>query len=327
MDHLRWGILGAAKFAKEHMGPAIHAARGAELVAIASRSPDKIADFQSFAPQCRAVEGYDALLKDTGVDAVYIPLPNPLHAPWTIKALQAGKHVLVEKPAALHASDFDAMIAARDKAGPLLAAEAYMIVHHPQWQRVKALISDGAIGALRHIAGAFSFDNSADTANIRNQAGMGGGALRDIGVYVFGSARFVTDEEPEITGARLRMEKDFDTFADIQAIFPSGVTYSAYVSTRMFATQSMEFHGSRGLIRLTAPFNPNVYDAARIELHQPKQGVRVERFPAVNQYVSQVEAFSKAARTGADYAPSLAFSRGTQAMIDRVLEIGDRLDG
>jgi len=324
MSHLRWGILGAAKFAREYMGPAIHMARGAELAAVASRAEGKAAPFQAFAPHCREIIGYEALLEDAGVDAVYIPLPNHLHVEWALKALDAGKHVLIEKPATLVASEFDALIAARENAARL-AAEAYMIVHHPQWQRAKHLVADGAIGALRHIAGSFSFDNAADTQNIRNTAGMGGGALRDIGVYIFGSARFMLDEDPQVTAARLRTELDFDTFADVQAIFPSGVTYSAYVSTRMHATQAMEFHGTEGLIRLTAPFNPNVHDQARIEIHQPNQGLRIERFPGANHYVNQVEAFGKTVATGAPYPCPLEFSKGTQAMIDKVLEIGEVL--
>ncbi|MCH2076972.1 MAG: Gfo/Idh/MocA family oxidoreductase [Rhodobacteraceae bacterium] len=325
MTHLRWGILGAAKFAREHMGPAIHSARSAALVAVASRDASKVVPFQEMAPGCRAVSSYDDLLADDEIDAVYIPLPNHLHVPWALKALEAGKHVLVEKPATLRAAEFDDLTTARDASGKL-CAEAYMIVHHPQWQRVKHLVADGAVGQLKHIRGAFSFDNSADTKNIRNTAGMGGGALRDIGVYIFGSARFVTGQEPEVTGALLRMEQDFDTFADVDAAFPNGVTYSAYVSTRLHPTQSMEFHGTEGLIRLTAPFNPNVFDGARIEIHQPGLGLRVERFPAANHYVNQVEAFVAATR-GEAYPCPLEFSRGTQVMIDRVLELGEVLDG
>ncbi|MEM1233242.1 MAG: Gfo/Idh/MocA family oxidoreductase [Pseudomonadota bacterium] len=324
MAHLRWGILGAAKFAREHMGPALHLARGAELAAVASRSAEKVAPFREIAPGCRAVESYDALLADDEIDAVYIPLPNHLHVPWTLKALRAGKHVLVEKPATMKAGEFGDLIAARDAAGKL-CSEAYMIVHHPQWQRVRHLVADGAVGELRHIRGAFSFDNSADVGNIRNTAGMGGGALRDIGVYIFGSARFVTGEEPRISRARLRMEQDFDTFADVEAVLPSGVTYSAYVSTRLHPTQTMEFHGTNGLIRLTAPFNPNVFDGARIEIHQPDLGLRVERFPGDNHYVAQVEAFTKAVAGDAPWPCPLEFSQGTQAMIDAVLEIGEVL--
>ncbi len=128
---VRWGILGAAKFAREHMGPAIHAANEAELAALATSSAEKAAPFQAFAPGIAVHQSYEALLADPSIDAVYIPLPNHLHVEWALKAMQAGKHVLVEKPAALREAEFDQLIAARDGAG-VLAAEAYMIVHHPQ---------------------------------------------------------------------------------------------------------------------------------------------------------------------------------------------------
>ena len=190
MAHLRWGILGAAKFAREHMGPAIHAARSAELVALATRDAARAAPFHAFCPHMAVHDSYDALLSDPEVDAVYIPLPNHMHVEWTLKALDAGKHVLCEKPMAMQASEFDALIAARDRSG-CLAAEAYMIVHHPQWIRVREMIQGGAIGTVRHVTGAFSFDNRSDVGNIRNRAETGGGGLRDIGVYVFGSARYV----------------------------------------------------------------------------------------------------------------------------------------
>ena len=123
MKPVRWGILGASNFALHRMGPAIHAAHGAELVAVASSSADKVAAFQSYAPAARHVKTYEALLTDPGVDVVYIPLPNHLHVEWTLKALAAGKHVLTEKPIALHAPEIDALIAARDRTG-LVAAEA-----------------------------------------------------------------------------------------------------------------------------------------------------------------------------------------------------------
>ncbi len=134
MTPLRWGILGAANFAQNHMGPAIHAAKGADLVAIATSDPAKAVGFQAFAPGLQVFDSYDALLADPSIDAVYVPLPNHLHVEWTIKALEAGKHVLCEKPIALQTSDFDALIAARDVSGKL-AAEAFMIVHHPQFMR------------------------------------------------------------------------------------------------------------------------------------------------------------------------------------------------
>ncbi len=322
-EPIRWGILGASKFARQHMGPAIHGARGARLSALASTSPEKTAGFRAFCPDLRLHDSYDALLGAPDIDAVYIPLPNHLHVEWSLKALDAGKHVLCEKPMTMHAGEFDRLIAARDATG-LLAAEAYMIVHHPQWQRTREMIADGAIGRLAHVTGRFSFDNRADTGNIRNRAETGGGGLRDIGVYVFGAARFATGQEPDGISARIRWENGIDSFAEVRAVFPD-FTCSAYVSIRMHPAQDMVFHGETGLIRLTAPFNPRVFGEARIELHQPGLAVRVERFPAADHYQLQVEAFGDAVRARAPYVCPLEFSRGTQAMIDRAFEVAEPL--
>jgi predicted dehydrogenase len=315
MTHLRWGILGAAKFAREHMGPAIHMARGAQLVALATRDTAKAAPFEAFCPGLRVHDSYEALLADDTVDAVYIPLPNTMHVEWSLKALAAGKHVLCEKPMTMAAGEFDALIAKRDATG-LLAAEAYMIVHHPQWQRVKQLLADGAIGALRHVEGAFSFDNRADTGNIRNRPETGGGGLRDIGVYTMGSVRFATAQEPITLEARIEWENGFDTFAHVTAQFPD-FSYSAYTAIRLFPRQEMTFHGEKGIIRLTAPFNPQVFAEARIEIDLAGRAQRIERFPAAQHYVLQVEAFCDAAANGTPYPCPLEFSRGTQAMMDR----------
>ena len=323
MTHIRWGILGASKFAHEHMGPAIHAARGAVLSAVASRNPASVSPFQEFAAECRAIAGYDALIADRDIDAVYIPLPHHMHVEWTVKALHAGKHVLAEKPIAMQAEDFDNLIAARDATG-LLAAEAYMIVHHPQWKRARQMVADGAIGRVIHITGGFSYDNSDDPQNIRNQAAMGGGGLRDIGVYVLGSARYVMGAELENISAKIRLESGFDTFASMQGNMGEA-TYSAYVSTRMHPHQEMVFHGSEGVLRLTAPFNANIFGEARIELHQPNLGLRVEKFPSANHYVQQVEAFGHSIRIGAAFPWTLEQARGTQEAIDKILAIGTEL--
>ena len=315
-EPVRWGILGAAKFACDHMGPAIHAAKGAELAALASSSADKAAGFQAFAPRLRVLDSYEALLADPGIDAVYIPLPNHLHVDWTLKALETGKHVLCEKPMALHADEFDALIAKRDATG-LLAAEAYMIVHHPQWHLTRRLVAEGAIGALTHVEGRFSYDNR-DMGNIRNRPEVGGGALRDIGGYVMGSARFVTGAEPETLTSRIRWDNGVDAFAQVQAQFP-GFTYSAYVSMRMHPYQEMLFHGEGGVIRLNAPFNARVYAEPRVELHKSGMAVETWRFPSDNHYELQVEAFGRSIRDGVAYPLPLEASRGTQAMIDAAL--------
>lgn len=324
-NHVRWGILGAAKFARQHMAPAIHMAEGADLCALATSDPAKADPFRAFAPGLRVHDSYDALLADPAIDAVYIPLPNHLHVEWTLRALAAGKHVLCEKPLAMTAAQFDAVIAARDASG-LLAAEAYMIVHHPQWQRARALLADGAIGTLRHVDGAFSYDNRTEPANIRNRPETGGGGVRDIGVYTYGSARFVTGAEPADLQARMTVENGVDTWAQVTGTFAGNghrFTYSAMTSMRLFPRQEMVFQGEGGIIRLTCPFNANVFGEARVELHRPGLSVTVERFPGVNHYVLQVEAFCRAVRQGETYACPLEFSRGTQAMIDRVFAIAE----
>lgn len=313
---IRWGILGAGKFAREHMGPAIHQAEHAVLAGLATSDPAKAEPFRAFAPGLRVFGDYDALLADPEIDAVYIPLPNHMHVEWTKKALAAGKPVLCEKPIALQEEEFDDLIAARDKAG-LLAAEAYMIVHHPQWQRAREIAQSGEIGRILHVDGAFSFDNSHDTENIRNRSDTGGGGLRDIGVYTFGSARFVTGAEPDNVDAHVQWENGVDVYAHVSARFP-GFGYNAMVSMRMFPRQEMVFHGTQGVMRLTAPFNAGVFGQAEVHVETDGKVVRTERFPGVNQYKLQVEAFGRSLREGDEYPCPLEFSRGTQRMIDMV---------
>ena len=320
---VRWGILGASKFAQDFMARAIHAAEGAELVALATSDPRKAAGFLAFCPGLRVHGSYDALLADPGVDAVYIPLPNHMHVEWTLKALAAGKHVLTEKPIAMKADEIDQIIAARDATG-LLAAEAYMIVHHPQWIRARQLVQEGAIGKIQHVDTAFSYDNRNDPGNIRNRPETGGGGIRDIGVYTYGSVRFVTGAEPDDLQARIRTENDVDVWAQVTGTMagPGGsFTYSAITSTRLFVRQEVVFQGETGMIRITAPFNANVYGVARLEWHREGLTMREERWPADNHYVLQVQAFCRSVTTGAPYACTLEFARGTQAMIDRIFAV------
>lgn len=313
---IRWGVLGASKFALDFMAPAIHAARGAQLVALASRTPDRVAPFRAFCPDLRVHDSYQALLEDDQVDAVYIPLPNHLHVPWTLRALEAGKHVLCEKPIAMLADEIDALIAKRDATG-LLAAEAYMIVHHPQWQRARALIADGAIGELRHVNGLFSYDNSGDPGNIRNHLGSGGGGIPDIGVYTMGATRWVTGQEPRGIAAHVTWENGVDVKAEVTAQF-DGFSFFTMLSMRMQLYQDMLFHGTRGVIRLSAPFNAADFGEAVIELRRADNTVITETFPKARQYVNQVESFCDSIRTGAPYPWPLEQAQGTQAMIDRV---------
>jgi predicted dehydrogenase len=322
-DPIRWGIMGAANFARQHMAPAIHAAKGAELAALATSDPAKAEGFTAFCPGLRVHEGYEALLADPDIDAIYIPLPNHLHVEWSIKALEAGKHVLCEKPMAMAADEYDGLIAARDASG-CFATEAYMIVHHPQWQRAKALYEEGAIGRLIHVDGLFGYDNSNDPGNVRNTPETGGGGIPDIGVYTYGATRWLSGEEPDaITFADVDFEGGVDVLARVSARFPS---FSAHWvnSMRMHPCQDMTFVGSEGVIKLTAPFNAGVFATARLEVQKNVHGggrpatVTEERFPGVNHYVLQVEAFGAHLRDGADYPWTLEDARGTQAVIDAV---------
>ncbi|WP_439104198.1 Gfo/Idh/MocA family protein [Celeribacter marinus] len=313
---VRWGVLGAAKFAREFMARAIHEAEGAQLVALATSSAAKAEPFQAFCPELQVFTDYDALLASDTVDAIYIPLPNHLHVEWAQKALDAGKHVLVEKPVAMRADEIDGLIAKRDTTG-LHCAEAYMIAHHPQWTRVRDLIAEGVIGDLVQVDVAFSYNNAADTDNIRNRAETGGGAAGDIGVYAFGCARFVTGEEPDaITSTRIVREAGVDVTTEITATFPS-FSYHGYVSMRMAPYQEARFHGTKGVIVVKTPFNARVAGQAELEIRLSDH-VRIETFPAVNHYAVQVENFCRTVRAGVAYPWDLENAKGTQTMIDAV---------
>lgn len=320
MTTVNWGVLGAANFAREHMARAIHEAEGARLAALATAHPAKAEGFRAFCPDLKVHASYEALLADPGIEAVYIPLPNHLHVEWTRKALQAGKHVLTEKPIAMTADEIDALIALRDATG-LVAAEAYMIVHHPQWQRARALIAEGAIGRVLHADAHFSYDNRADPGNIRNRPETGGGSIPDIGVYAYGSLRWATGAEPVALRTRIERENSVDTFALVSGDMegPGGrFSFHAMTSMRLFPRQEVVFQGEAGLLRLTAPFNAGLFGEAQLHLFRAGQPDHLERFPGARQYRLQVEAFGHAIRGGAPYPWRLEDARGTQAMIDRV---------
>lgn len=313
---VKWAILGAGNFARKHMGPAIHGAAGAELVSLGTSSADKAAPFRSFAPNLRVHDTYDAVLADPDIDVVYVPLPNHLHIEWAQKALRAGKHVLVEKPVGMTAAQIDPLIALRDETG-LLAAEAYMIAHHPQWHRVRHLLADGAIGDLRHVDGFFSYNNP-DLNNVRFDASKGGGSLPDIGVYTIGSTRFATGQEPlSITHADIDYRDGVDITARVSARF-EGFSAHWVTSMNIHLTQYMTFIGTHGRIHVTAPFNAGGYGEARIEVTQADGAMRVERWPDFKQYEAQVEAFCASVRGDGPYPWTLEDAQATQAVLDAV---------
>jgi predicted dehydrogenase len=313
---MRWGILGAAKIARTDLAPAMQLARGAELVALATRDASKAAPFQALAPGLRVHQSYHALLDDPDVDAVYIPLPNDMHVDWSIRAAKAGKHVLCEKPIALHADQIDSLIAARDDAGKLIA-EAFMVAHHPQWALVRDLLAQGVIGRLEHIEGCFTYTNR-DLGNIRHDPSKGGGALRDVGVYPCITARMATRAEPTRLRSDIRWQNGVDIFARVWADFPD-FTMSFYCGMMQTRRQHMVFHGQDGWIELSAPFNGAVYGDARVEWLS--NGVlHMQRFNTVNQYALMLENFAASAEGRAPFACPLEMSKGNQAMIDAIFD-------
>lgn len=322
-DHIRWGILGASNFAQKTMGPAINEARRSRLVALATRSPDKARPFADLAPGLRLHDSYDALLADPEIDAVYIPLPNALHVEWSLKAAAAGKAVLCEKPIGMQEADFDRLIDAREQSGCLIA-EAYMPVHHPQWSRIRSLIAQGVIGDLHTVTGCFSYGLHAK-GNVRNKADLGGGGLRDVGVYPIGTFRYATGLEPQVTSADFIWEDGVDASAWITT--RAGETrFSFHTSMRTTRKQEMTFEGTKGSLRATAPFNPGTDFHGSVILRIEGEGDLEEthtHYPGTRQYALQVENFCATLLDGTAYPCPLEFSRGTQAVIDAAFAMGN----
>jgi predicted dehydrogenase len=319
----RWGVLSTAKIAREQLLPAITDAEDNVLTAIASRDFSKARALADRFGAPHAYGSYEELLASDAVDAVYIPLPTSQHVEWAAKAAEAGKHVLVEKPLALDATDIAPLIEIRDRK-KLTICEAFMVTYHPQWLKVRDLIAKGAIGRLRHVQGAFSYYN-VDPDNMRNKPELGGGALPDIGVYPTVATRFSTGREPLRVQAAIERDKSFgtDIYSSIRADF-GDFELSFYLSTQMAARQSMVFHGDKGFIQVASPFNAGLYDDHRVDLfNQNHSEAQVFRFPGTQQYRLEVEAFARAAQGGKDEVFTLENSILNQKVIDAIFRAGE----
>jgi predicted dehydrogenase len=320
----RWGVLSTAKIGREQLLPAIVDAENGVLSAIASRDLSKAKALGDRFGARHAFGSYEELLASKEVDGVYIPLPTSQHVEWTAKAIEAGKHVLVEKPLALDAKDILPLIKLRD-AKKVLVCEAFMVIYHPQWIKVRDLIASGAVGRLRHVQGAFSYYN-VDPNNMRNQLALGGGALPDIGVYPTVSTRFSTGKEPLRVQATIERDKNFgtDIYYSIRADF-GDFELSFYLSTQMAARQVMVFHGEKGFIEVFSPFNAGLYDHHRVELHnQNHTEAQVFRFPGTQQYRLEVETFARAAQGGKERVFTLEESVLNQKVIDAIFRAGGK---
>ena len=326
MTRIRWGILGNAKIARDWVIPAIKLSRNGDVVALASRDRAKAQQTCARFAIPTLHGNYASLLASPEVDAVYIPLPNTLHVEWTQRAIAAGKHVLCEKPLAMHADEIDPLIEARDRSR-LTVAEAFMVAHHPQWDSVRRAIAGGRIGPLRMVEGAFTYRNL-DAGNIRNVRELGGGALRDIGVYPVVTTRIATGKEPVFAQARIEWDAAFgtDKLAVCLLTF-EGFQLSFYCGTQAARRQQMTFHGEAGWLRLEAPFNAGMYDQARITLRlNDGTGTEDTIFPQANQYQNMVENFGDAVLGAATLAFPLESSRANQRVIDMLFEAAGNVD-
>lgn len=321
---LRFGIISTAKIGRELVVPAIQDAENCVVTAVASRD---LANARAMADRFsvpHAFGSYEEMLVSDTIDAVYIPLPTSQHVEWTIRAADAGKHVLCEKPIALNAGEIDELIAARDR-NKVLITEAYMVTYAPVWRKVRSLLAEGAIGTLRHVQGAFTYFNR-DPGNMRNIPALGGGGLPDIGVYPTISTRFVTGKEPLRIQARTDRDPEFgtDIYSSVKADFGS-FEQTFYISTQMAARQVMVFHGDQGFIEVKSPFNADRYGAEEVELtNQSHSQSQLFRFQDSRQYKCEVEAFARAAAGLDEEIVTLENSKLNQKVIDAIYKASEK---
>lgn len=287
---IRWGVMGAAEIAAKKVIPAMQQGVHTEITAVASRSMEKAEAVCRKLGISRAFGSYDKLLDDPDIDAVYIPLPNHLHVEWSIKAMEAGKHVLCEKPFALTVEDVRRAIAVRNRTG-MKISEAFMVRSNLQWIKTKELVQNPDFGKLRAVQGFFSYYNR-NSEDIRNKYTEGGGGLWDIGCYPVNTSRFIFNEEPVRVSASMEYDPEFkvDRLASVLLEYPSG--QAQFISSTQIAPfQRMLFVGTRQHLEVEIPFNTPDKVPARIFISEER---KIIELPVCNQYTLQGDAFSKA---------------------------------
>jgi len=319
MKKVQWGVLGAAIIAVEQMIPAIIDSHHGQISAIASRSITKAEEVARRFRIPKAYQGYESLLKDPDIDAIYIPLPNHLHVRWAIEALRSGKHVLVEKPIALDADEAHHLLRETEKYPQLYVMEAFMYKFHPQWKDVKNKIMEGVIGELKMIQSSFSFyDDHPDS--IVNKKEMGGGSLMDVGCYPVSVSRYLYDDEPTHVQAVMEYHSRYGVDIHASGIMEFEKGKSVFFSSvQMMEHQEVKILGTKGKIHVRIPFNPPPDQEAEyiLETDLQKEIVRVE---PENQYKNQVDAFSMTVLNQTQLPVSLMDAVKNMEVIDALQE-------
>jgi predicted dehydrogenase len=293
MSRVRWGVLSTAKIGTEKVIPAMQAGDFARVDAIASRDLEKATEAARQLGIPKAYGSYEELLSDPDIDAVYNPLPNHLHVPWSIKALETGKHVLCEKPIGLSAAEGDALLQAARSRPQLKVMEAFMYRHHPQWQHAKRLVAEGKIGERQTIQSFFSYYNT-DPHNIRNQPEIGGGGLMDIGCYSISLSRFMFDAEPERVFGLVEYDPQLKTDRLASGILDFGGCTSTFTCSMQLAPyQRVNIFGTKGRVEIEIPFNAPTDQPCRI-WHQYGSEIEEIVLDTCNQYTIQGDLFSRA---------------------------------
>jgi predicted dehydrogenase len=293
---VKWGVLSTARIAVNKVIPAMQRSKYCEISAIASRTSSAAEKVSASHGIPRHYGSYTELLEDKNIDAVYNPLPHHLHYEWTMKCLEAGKHVLCEKPLALSVDHVRDLMRMRDRTG-LKVGEAFMVHTHPQWTDAVQRIRNGALGGVHTIHGFFSYDFR-DPDNFRNHAETGGGGLWDIGCYPVFASRMVFGEEPDRVIGLFERDPNWNIDRVTSAIlkFPSGQS-TFTCATQSVPHQRMQFFGNVKMLEIRIPFNaPNdvpcvslLYDG---DLHG--RNIKEIQYPVCDQYTLQGDAFAKA---------------------------------
>ena len=320
-EKLRWGVLSTANIGIRKVLPAMQQGRFTTVAAIASRDLEKAREAAAALNIPKAYGSYEELLADPDIDAIYNPLPNQFHVPWTAKAAEAGKHVLCEKPISLTVAEAKTLLAVRERTGVKIG-EAFMIRSFTQWLHVRELLRSGRIGQLRAVSGHFSYFNN-DPKNIRNQVECGGGALLDIGCYCIQAARYGFAQEPTRVVGLVDRDPSFKTdrltsamldFDGGQAIFTC--------STQLVPYQRVQFFGTKGRIEIEIPFNAPKDRPTRIFVDETGElfgsGTKTEVFPTADQYTMQGDAFSRAVLDDTEVPVSLEEAIANMAVMEAI---------